>query len=264
MKHTSRTLILILVLVLCISPAVAVTSYDWPSGQYVVDEAGLLSPGQVEDLDSYARQISREYQCGIYIITVDNFKSFGYGYDSYEAAWQIYHNNLLGYGSDRDGMILMLSMAERDYALFCYGTAEYAFNAYGQIALEDEFLDNLSVNDWYGGFSDYLKTADRFLQLAANGKPVKQNNLPKLGPAILIAALISAVITGIFWAQMRNVQKQYNAANYVTAQGLRMTNRTDLFLRRTRKIRRIPRSSGSSGSSGSRSGGGGSGRSGKF
>jgi uncharacterized membrane protein YgcG len=249
---------------LCLSPVVVAGAFDWPDDYYVIDDAGLLSPGQMEDLDSYARQISREYECGVYIITLVDFTHLGYGYDSYEATWQIYHNNLLGYGQGHDGIILMLSMAERDYALFCDGHAEYAFNSYGQIELENEFLDNLRNNDWYGGFSDYLKTADRYLALAAEGKPVRQSNLPKLGPAILIGVLISAVITAIFWAQMRNVHKKHTADNYVTGHGLRLRNRTDLFLRRTRSVRRIPRSSGSSGSSGGRSGGGGSGRSGKF
>ena len=36
-------------------------------------------------------------------------------------------------GDDRDGIIILLSMAERDYAMFVYGTyAETAFNSYGQ------------------------------------------------------------------------------------------------------------------------------------
>ena len=264
MKQCLRMVSLLLVVLLCLSPTMVSASLNWPSGDYVVDEAGLLSPGQLLELDAYASQISREYGCGVYLVTVDDFEALGYGYDPYEAAWQIYHNNLLGYGSQQSGILLLLSMAERDYALFCYGQAEYVFDDYGQIALENEFLDDLRNNDWYGGFSDYLQTADRFLQSAAAGKPVRKSNLTKLGPAVLIAAVISAVITGILWAQMNNVRKKHTATNYVTDQGLRLTNRTDLFLRRTRKIRRIPKSSGSSGSSHSRSGGGGSGRSGKF
>ena len=49
----------------------------------------------------------------------------------------------MGEGPDRDGIMLLLSMDDRDWAMFCYGSrCEYAFNSYGQQKLEKVFLDN--------------------------------------------------------------------------------------------------------------------------
>lgn len=40
--------------------------------------------------------------------------------DVYKAAYQTYHASELGVGEDRDGIFVLLSMAERDYAMFVY------------------------------------------------------------------------------------------------------------------------------------------------
>ena len=67
--------------------------------------------------------------------------------------------------------MLLLSMADRDWAMFCYGShCEYAFNSYGQEKLEKVFLDNFGEDDWYGGFEDYVKECRVYLEKAANGK----------------------------------------------------------------------------------------------
>lgn len=64
-------------------------------------------------------------------------------------------------GEDRNGVIIMLSMTERDYAMFVYGEwAEYAFDRYGEKQLEGRFLSNFSDGDWYGGISNYLTACD--------------------------------------------------------------------------------------------------------
>ena len=70
----------------------------------------------------------------------------------YKATYTIYHQYTMGVGPNRDGIMLLLSMDDRDWAMFCYGShCEYAFNSYGQEKLEKVFLDNFGEDDWYGG-----------------------------------------------------------------------------------------------------------------
>lgn len=260
MKHSIGRISLILLLVLCLAAPVAAKG-AWQQGTFIVDEAGLLTPAEYEELNGYADSIASMYECGVYIVTVQNYLDYGYSTDVFEATWNLYHDHNLGIGPERDGIILLLSMAERDYALFVYGGAEYAFDSYGQIQLENQFLDDLAEDQWYFGFVDYLETAQEYLSLAAQGNPVREEPLPLDGIFILLAFIISAVVTIVFWSQMRNVRKQSDAHRYITAGGLKLTGRTDLFLRRSRRVRHIPKQTSSSGS---HSGGGGSGRSGKF
>lgn len=260
MKHTILKSGLTLLLVLCLSIPV-LAGAQWPDGSYILDDAGLLSRAEYDELNGYADSIASMYNCGVYIVTVWDYQDYDYSYDVFDTTWNLYHDNDLGIGPNRDGIILLLSMAERDYALFVYGGAEYAFDDYGQIALEEEFLDDFRMDAWYDGFADYLQTAQEFIRLADQGDPVREEDEDILGIFIFIAFIISLVITVIFWGEMNNVRKQSQAHHYITGNGLKLIGRTDLFLRRSRTVRKIPKSSGSSGS---RSGGGGSGRSGKF
>ena len=103
---------------------------------YVTDDAGILTDSQWEDLEQRAQQVSEEYQCGVYMITVDDYTD--YSTESvYTADYTIYHDYEMGMGEDRDGIMILLSMEDRDYAMFVYGPkASEVFNAYGQEQLE--------------------------------------------------------------------------------------------------------------------------------
>lgn len=225
---------------------------------HVTDAAGLLTNEEWETLENRCAGISRQYGCGVYIITVDDFRNYGSG-DVFETTYGIYHAYELGMGTGRDGLVLLLSMDDRDFALFVYGDqAEYAFDSYGQAQLEARFLPPLGENDWYGGFAAYVDTCEEFLAQAAAGAPVRESPAGLIAVFVAISFLISLVVVLILRAGMKNVHTQGQAHSY-RAGGLNLTGRRDQFTHRTETRRKIE-----SGSSGSRSGGGGSGRSGKF
>ncbi len=164
-------------------------------------------------------------------------------------------------GPDRDGLILLLSMAERDFALFVYGDqAEYAFNGDGQLALEEQFLPWFQQNDWYGGFLAYAETCQEFLALAAAGEPVRVSPGPLIAVAVVISFLLALAVVGILRIGMKNVRRENQANRYVAGK-LELTGRRDQFTHKTQTRRKIE--SSSSGSK-ARVGGGGSGRTGKF
>ena len=257
-----KTLTVFLTLFLLVSLAVPCGAAE----NYVVDDATLLTPEQRLELEGYARQISERYGIGIYILTVDNFHSYGEEYEIFDVLWNYYHDHQLGYGPERQGMILMLSMAERDFATFFYGEdTEYAFNSFGQERLESYFLDNFGHNDWYGGFRDYLAAGMEFMAKAAEGKPVRESPMVLTMFFVFAALAISFIITKIQWMKMGNVASQKGAGRYQTG-NLVLTHSKDHFLNRTVTRRRIQSTTTRSGGGGSvsRSGGGGSGRSGKF
>ena len=233
------------------------------AGNYVIDDAGLLTQQERSELNACAANITRNREIGIYILTVYDYRDYGYSGDVFDTTWQIYHDRKLGMGSDRQGMILLLSMKERDYATFFYGDdTEYAFNAYGQEELEQYFLDDFKRNDWYSGFHDYLTQSRDFMQDAADGDPVRKSSMGRVLIFVAVALLLSGIITLIPYVAMKNVKRKVTAGNYIVGTGLNLTRREDRFTHQTRSVRTIQSSSGSG--SRSRSGGGGSGRSGKF
>ena len=253
-----------LVLLLCalVLPASA------SAHSYVTDDAGLLTPQQRLELEELARKITEEHKIGIYILTVEDYHTYGEEPQIFDVLWNYYHDNSLGYGADRQGMILMLSMAERDFATFFYGEdTEYAFNGFGQAQLENYFLDDFGSDDWYDGFMDFLVASEDFMAKAAAGKPVRDNPWSLASVFVLIALFVSFVVTRLLWMKMANVAAQKGAKRYQTAEGLVLTKQVDQFLTRTVKRMKIESSdsgSGKAGSSQAHTGGGGSGRSGKF
>lgn len=233
----------------------------------VVDTAGLLTDEQTRTLDTQAAAVSSKHGVGIYIVTVPDYRELDNS-GVYEATYGIYHALSLGEGADRDGIILLLSMEDRDFATFCHGkTAERTFSDYALQQMEEKFLDDFRENDWYGGFLDYVNCCDDYLTRAEAGKPVRESAMPRILLFCGIALVVAGIVCLVLVLQMKSVAKKTTAGAYAVG-GLQLTGHYDRFTHRTETRRKIETNSGSSGggSSGgsSHSGGGGHGRSGKF
>ena len=241
----------------------------------ITDTVGLLTSDEDLTLEERAEEISAQYGVGIYLLILEDYSE--YYDDPYETAYELYHQNTLGLGEDRDGVILLMSMSDRKYATFFYGPkAEYAFDAYGQELMEEEFLDDFRDDDWYDGFEDYLEVCDEYLARAEAGDPVRGDyssaggsSVSGIGTTILVCLGISAVIAMIVClilrGKMKSVRKGTHADAYV-AGSLNLTASRDQYTHTTETRTKIEHESSDSGGGGSSacSGGGGSGRSGSF
>ena len=228
------------------------------SMQYVFDISNLLTYEEWEELESRAADMSYRHHCGVYFALVDDYTE--YGADGiYEVTCQLYHNSELGFGYGRDGIIVLLSMEERDYAMFVYGEyAEYAFDEFGQRKLEERFLEAFGEDDWQGGISDYLDACDEFLTKAGEGKPVRSSPWLMVAAAVGISCLIAGGICFFLLSSMKSVHQKKEADVYLTEGGLHLTEQYDQYTHTTETRTKIEKESSSE------SGGGGSGRSGKF
>ena len=241
----------------------------------ITDTVGLLTSDEDQSLEARAEEISAQYGVGIYLLILEDYSE--YYDDPYETAYELYHQNTLGLGEDRDGVILLMSMSNRKYATFFYGPkAEYAFDAYGQELMEEEFLDDFRDDDWYDGFEDYLEVCDEYLARAEAGDPVRGDyssaggsSVSGIGTTILVCLGISAVIAMIVClilrGKMKSVRKGTHADAYVTG-SLNLTASRDQYTHTTETRTKIEHESSDSsgGDSSACSGGGGSGRSGSF
>lgn len=240
--------------------------------QFVFDVSDLLTYEEWLELENRAKTLSDLHDCGIYFALVDDYTAYGEG-GVYQVTTQIYHDSQLGMGEGRDGIIVLLSMYERDYAMFVYGEyAEYAFNSYGQKKLEETFLSDFGADDWYGGISHYLDACDEFLTKAEAGEPVREALwVWVVGYAVVIifitavCCIISGIICYMLLRGMKAVSQKVEANEYIAEGGLQLTERYDQYTHTTKIRTKIKKEESSgSGSTHSESGGGGSGRSGKF
>jgi hypothetical protein len=180
-----------------------------------------------------------------------------------------YQEYSLGLGEEKNGLLLLLSMDDRDYSLVTYGDfGNYAFNDEGRPLLADFFLDDFGSDDWYTGFSDYLDWSEKYLIAAGNGEPYTNDHSPDGGGSILLKfvviflfpLLVAFIYVGTLKAKMKTVAKATEAATYMTSE-MNLTEANDRYTHTTETRRTI--SSDKSNSSNSSSGGF-SGTSGKF
>lgn len=265
-RISSILTVMALALLLCV-PALA-AGFEEAELNFVTDEAGIFSEQEWSELEARAEEISQKYKCGVYIIVVDDFTDYVYDETVYEAAKTFYQEYSLGYGEEKSGELLLLSMEERDYTLIAYGYGNTAFTDYGKDKLADAFLDDFGDDEWYNGFSDYLEKSDSMLQSARAGHPLDVDSNPLIrlagiGISLLVGCVAAFVIAvGVSDRMMKSVSAKTKSDAYLTAGSVEITGREDHFTHTTETRTKIERSSSSGGTTVDSDGF--SGKSGKF
>lgn len=84
--------------------------------------------------------VSEQYGCGVYIVTVEDFTDYSDAYYVDDFGEELFSSYDLGLGDGNCGILLILSMAERDYGLVAHGDfANTAFTDYGKDAARGIF-----------------------------------------------------------------------------------------------------------------------------
>lgn len=244
-------------LLLCLVLLLSLSSLAFADSRaHVGDSAGLLSSEEYTELENMCTAVSDKFGCGVYIITVSDFRQYGNSVES--AAEAIFKGTGMGVGDDGNGVMLLLSMEERDYDLLAHGSiGNAAFTDYGKDLLADSFLSNFRQDDWFGGFKAYISSCEYFLQCSSEGQPI---DVPaeepltfaeKLPFILLIPCVIAGIVCLIAKAGMKTAKRKTGAAEYVTPNSFYLRVRDDIFKYRTQSVERIQRSDNNS------SGGGG-------
>ena len=263
MKQLISVMVAVLLLVLL---AIPVSGAQIPEC-CVFDDEGLLSEMEYQTLEDYAREISEQRQCAVYFVTVDNFRNYGDG-DIFNVARQIFLASDFGMGEEKDGVMLLLSMADRDYSLIVHGFGETALTDYGREYICEHFLDDFADDDWFHGVFDYLAYTDDLLSQAREGRVYDRYNWITGGVlwvwSLILGAVISLVVCLIQRAMMRKkVREQTDALGYVQGE-VHITRRRDVYSHTTEVRRKIEKKDSGSSGSHSHSSDGFSGTSGKF
>ena len=204
MKKRISTFLLALLAALTLTvPAWAETQ---PGDALIYDTESLLTDGERQQLESLADQITWQYDCAVYVVTIYDYEQYADGV--YEAACTIYNDYDFGIGEDRDGVLLLLSMYDRSYSLYVRdGYAQSMIGSYAQQQLEDSFLDYLGDDDWYGGFHAYLTTCADMMQQASEGHAVRKPLGKVIFPALLVGCGVALVVCLVLKGKMKSVRR---------------------------------------------------------
>ena len=219
----------------------------------LLDDADLLTNSEESQLLNRLKEVSSTWECNVAIVTVDDHDG-----TAQEFADDYFDYN--GFGADYDGagILFMISMYDREWAISTSGAAIYAFTDYGQEYLVDNLMDDLSEGDYYDAFMSYANTADELLEMYSNGEPLDVGYKPPKGLMGWLLEIALCVVIGLLVAlipvlymrsQLKTVKPATNAAYYHSSSGVKITSSHDRFTHKTYSKQPIPKES-SSGSSG--------------
>ena len=222
----------------------------------IVDNADLLTTEEEQKLYDQAMELYLEHDLWVSIITVNTLG--GKTAESY--ADDFYDNHY--YSSYPDGVLLLIAMDSREWAISTCGTGISMLNDWELDELFYRMSDNLADNDFYPAFAAYLDAMPDYLG-HGNADPGIGDYIRIVLVALTVGAAVGGIAILVMRSQMNTAKAQQNAGNYLVNGSYQLKRHHDIFLysrvTRTRKAE-------NNGSSTHRSSGGvrHGGRSGRF
>ena len=256
-----RIFAVLLALLLCLCMAIPAFATE-PAINRLVDHAELLTNQEWSDINNLLNEISNRQGMDVVIVTTNtlNGKSpMAYADDYYD------YN---GYAPD--GVLLLVSMEDRDWWISTTGYGITAFTDAGIEYLGEQFVPELSDENYAQAFLVFAEKCDEFNAQARSGDPYDSHNLPEepfdvviwLVISLAIGFVVALIVTGVMRAKLKSVRSKYQASDYVRAGSMAVTESRDFFL--YRHVTRTPKpkdtGSGTHISSSGRSHGGGGGK----
>ncbi len=239
-----------------------------PTG-LLTDNADILSSGDEERIEEKLEDISDKYGIDVLVYTTRDVP-----YDSESACMDFAFDRIEEYlyeNNKSDGIIFVVDMNYRLWNMSTKGKAEDAITeSYGLEILDKKCIDYLSDGDYEECFMEYAELCEKFIKAYDMGKPYGPTR-PMITAAMIIKGLLIGAVIGLIVAlivtsglkkQLRSVDKQRTANNFVKRGSFNLKLSQDLFL--YKNVTKTRRQSSSSG--GGRSGGGsrGGSRGGRF
>lgn len=222
----------------------------------LVDDADLLTDAEEAQLLGRLDEISERQQLDVVVVTADSI-----GGESAESfADDFFDDYGYGMGADRDGVLLLICVAERNWHVSTSGYGITAFTDAGIDYMAGQFVDYLSNDDYAMAFSIYADLCDEFITQARAGAPYDVGSFSKTPFGIMhitiafgAAFVIALIVTGIMRKKLKSVRGRKEAGGYITVGSMQLTRESDMFLYShvTRSVK--PKNHGSGGSSTHRS-----------
>lgn len=251
MKHQIKMLIAAIVLLLALS--CAAHAADAPRPPRLDDSASLVPSAAAPAIAQKLDAISEKYDIDVAVVTVKSLRGAtprAFADDTFDG---------LGYGmgADDSGILLLISIEDRDWAITTHARALRAFTDAGQAYIMERVAPHMSDGDFAKALDTFADLCGAFLEQAATGSPYDTGSLPK-DPfdsvqnaifALICGAIIGGVRVGINRSELKSVRPRDSAEDYTRKGSMRLTDKSDAFLYSNVTKVPIPKKSSSGGSS---------------
>ena len=240
--------VVFLAVLLCVMTAFPAFAND----PRVVDNADLLTVSEETDLTMKLDEISERQQLDVVVVTVPGLA----GMSPQEFADDYYDYHDYGFGAGKDGILLLVSMEERDWYITTTGFGITAFTDAGIEYLSEQILFWLSDGYYAEAFHEYANQCDAFITQAYTGEPYDINNLPReplsiiwIGISLIVGFIMALSITSSVKSQLKTVRREPAAGSYVVDGSMRVKESREFFLYRNITRREKPKNNNKGGSS---------------
>lgn len=207
-------------------PSKAAQIPDERLGPRLADREELLTTEEQEELLARLDEISERQQCDVVIVTVASIE----GKTATEYADDYFDYQGYGYGEKSDGILLLVGMKERVWAISTHGSLGIsAFTDAGLDYIKEDVQFQLKLDNYAKAFRTFASLCDQFLTAAHKGKPYDVGNLPikHASPSILIflfpiGILIMAWKSRSKKRSLKSVEKKTGAISYKVPNSLHL------------------------------------------
>lgn len=206
------------------------------SKDYVVDNADLLTQTEENELSEKLQDISDELQFDVVVVTTNSIGSK----TATEYADDYFDYNGYGRGSNNDGVLFLVDMGDRKWAI---STSGYGIEAIVDSALDDmeeEIVPYLKSGDYDGAFNEFADLTYDIVNDAKNGKSYSNSttsttkNHKNIGTNLIVAfsigAGISLIIILVYRSKLKPVKFEKEAKEYIVPGSFNLRRSDDVFL----------------------------------
>ena len=242
-----KFLSLLLALILCFAlvPAVLADS----SKSVIYDQEQLFGEADTEMLNARLAELCDTYNVDVAIVTTTSLD----GKTAQEYADDFYDENGIGGGDSKGGILLMISSAERKWAISTAGYGIFAFTDDDLEYISYNFLPYLSDGDWYSACTSFISDCGPCLVAAEeddqpydpddfdndyydNYEPITSSgyfSIAWLGMALIVGLIAAFIGMSVMKSGMKSVSMRESAADYLRAGSFKPGRQQDLFLYHT-------------------------------
>lgn len=251
-----RGFIFWLSLALCLGlmlPALA-EGVDSISNAYprVLDMAELLTASERQALLEQLDEISARQRLDVVVATTQRLN----GASAQDCADDLYDQCGFGYGAQHDGVLLLISLEDREWHISTCGYGITVFTDAGIAYIGKQIKPDLSDGNYAAAFERFAALCDEFAGQAHSGAPYDKGTLPRgpLSPlwipaCLVIGFVIAALVVGNMKGKLKSVRAQAAADSYFRDGSLNISECRDIYLYHTVQRTEKPRNDSSSGSS---------------
>ena len=219
---------------------------------WIIDRADLLDEEEEQILYEKCQLAYDTYGVIVAVVTVDDFG----GGDILEWQKGLFAKHPFPAESE-NGIMLAVSMSERDWGIQTIGSAQRVFNTYGREHIGGVVVEKLSDGDYYEAFAEFADLSMQFLAEADAKEPYSEEHPYResvpvwliIAVAFVLSLVISTLIVNIWKKGMNTRVVQNEARQYLKPGSFQLTRSSDIFLYHPVSRTPIPKSDNNSSSS---------------